>query len=99
MDIGKLFEAENGFYVIDGIAIVSDSVDPTENAEDGTLFFKNTGEKFKRVEGEWLQYSNKQFELLHESIYDDIVPEENTLLVSSPNLIGELEINGEVIVI
>lgn len=99
MNFNELFEAENGFYVIDGVAITSSSVDPTFEAPDGTIFIKSTGEKFKMINAQWIQVSNKQTEFLLSSIYDDVVPSHATALFSSPDLEGELEIEGEVLIL
>jgi len=99
MNTSELFETENGIYFFDGAAILSGPISPNFEFENGSVFLKSTGEVFKRINDSWIQIESKQAKLIQSEIFDDVIPENGTALFSSPELIGELEIAGEVLIL
>ncbi len=99
MNSEDLFETENGIYFFDGVAILSGLIDPDFEFANGSTFLKTSGEVFKRIDDKWIQLETNQAKLIQDKIFDDVVPENGTALFSSPDLEGELEIAGEVLIL
>ena len=99
MDIDRLFDIDNGFLYFDGPASLGGSDYPNFSAPEGSIYFRITGEKFIFQNSVWIQLQSKQFELKHNQVYDDIIPDGYMAELYSPDLVGELTIDGEVLII
>ena len=99
MDINRLFEIDNGFAYFDGPASLGGLDFPTFDAPEGSLYFLKTGEKFIFRGSVWVQLQSKQFEIKHNQVYDDTIPDGYMAEMYSPDLVGELTVDGEVLIL
>ena len=101
MDVNRVFEIEYGLTIFDGPTFLGgvDLPNFTENVVEGSYYVRKTGEKYVFIGEQWVQIQSKQLALMHNVLYDDYIPENYLAECYSPDLNGEIDLAGEILVL